>query len=1445
MINGAKTVEFLHEKSRIVAHNQDERNFHIFYELLAGLSVTEKEKYGLQTAEKYFYLNQGNCFEIDGKDDAEDFRFLIGAMQVLGFTNEEQDIIFRILASILHLGNVYFHRKQFRHGQEGVEIGSDAEIRWVSHLLQIPIEDIFKMLTVRTTETRNERVFTPLNIDQALDMRDAISKLLYVSLFKWLIHRINNIVYKSGARKLKIGILDMFGFENLKENSFEQLCINYANELMYSHYCRCVFRMEQSLYLKEKIDWQNVDFPDNSPVVNLISKKPIGILPLLEDESNFPKSTDSSFLEKCHYNHALNELYSRARMTAAEFGIKHFEGQVWYNVDGFLDKNRNILKSDAVEVLMTSKMPIINKIFHYARELTDTNRQVARNDGRFVTIKPRTPTVSARFQESLNQLFDTASQANSWFIRCIRPNNEREPMKFDDSVVHEQIKHSALLETLIVRKNGYPTRIKYAQFVSRYHSLLTSQLPRGTPSKEITRLILEKRFPQSNGFKFGFSKVFLKEMVETELDKERHEMIVKATIKLQAHARGFMTRRRYRYIKRSAVIIQSAYRGYRQRKAYQTLRKGMIELQATYRMRKQRKEYRKLRALKLKREAERIQREKSIIAAAKEAISKSTSSINKTSDDNRMGIHSLELGNELTSLFQEMENWKCIHSYNDIIKWVKAVIPLRYPHTLPYDIDHHSYAKFTNIYFRSHTWGAKREPIKAPFLQKSQESDFQESLYIFKLILRFMTDTKLSGKKEKLLADYIVQKGLSNINLRDEILCQLCNQTWKNESSDSCDRAWTLMAHCLSSFSPSPLLYKYLLKYVSDHAPNTFRPILQRLLLTCDHVEPLNCRAYPASLLEWKVLMKKCGMSLEVNMANGDSKYSQVDSWTTAEQITSEILKSSGFTNNLFGWTVDFEDNGDIYSLNGDSYVMDMVSQVELSPSFPASKNYFIGASCHNRSRNLLNPFHNAELMNKFNVDGITNHGYEPNGVKQDLFKSNVQRQLNHKMRSMSNDVLMRSDNEHSSSLLGLAVHSKLNERYLKNANSIATFSHLKEMDEEIESSNQALKLSEKSRLNQRYISNKQDPLTKKTSNDIRSNRKNLYTRKSDKQSSKLLNQRSMSMQELGLASSSLNIRYFSREQLNKTASLTGGSDNDSDSLNKVQSLMNFREENSSPNSELGPGQSPNKGFRPHKNMSGRPLPAEPANGDYRSAIHSGGHRKPTHMIRPSSHSSTASSSFESDSSSCLNDTESQLDIENKDNSANARYKKYSNKLSSGHMSKSQPYLNNRIYDRNKDTADYLSIKGSAMSDTSEAPSLASHVRNIRIPSHTSELDQYLDDLFSPVLDANLDDAMSDARSLAQSIKGGNDDEDLKLVNIDTSQVSCLLNSEQLSLALKGGVNEVEVSGHFNCTSDVLTRLLFLYSQTHHECQTWTDPTGKTMWILVCQPVTYNLTCPT
>ncbi|XP_047476292.1 unconventional myosin-XV-like [Penaeus chinensis] len=497
-------------------------------------------------------------------------------MQVLGFSTQEQDTIFRILAAVLHLGNVYFHRKQLRHGQEGVEIGSEAEIKWASHLLQIDAEGIKRALTTKITEVfpislgkeaRNERVFTPLNIDQALDARDAVAKALYSSLFSWLVRRINQIIHK-GSKKTHISILDIFGFEAFKENSFEQLCINYANEKLQYHFNKHIFKLEQQEYAKEKIEWQSIEFQDNQPLIDLVARKPVGILHLLDDESNFPKATDHSFLEKCHYNHALNELYSRPRMSSMEFGIKHYAGQVWYSVEGFLDKNRDTLRNDVVELLISSKLSMLSEMFLDVR-LCSESKTLTKANGRFVTMKPRTPTVSARFNDSLAHLMEGMAKCNPWFVRCIKPNNEKAPLKLDMLCVLEQLRYAGMLETIRIRQQGFPVRMRFLQFAERYRCLVPGQVPRGAPSKEICRVVLDRVSRGSRtAYQLGTTKIFLREALEQTLEEERYQRLSNAVVTLQRFVRGYLARRKFRSQRRSAVIVQAMVRMWLERRRY-------------------------------------------------------------------------------------------------------------------------------------------------------------------------------------------------------------------------------------------------------------------------------------------------------------------------------------------------------------------------------------------------------------------------------------------------------------------------------------------------------------------------------------------------------------------------------------------------------------------------------------------------------------------------------------------------------------------------------------------------------------------------------------------------------------------------------------------------------------------------------------------------------------
>ncbi|EFX88395.1 hypothetical protein DAPPUDRAFT_191611 [Daphnia pulex] len=955
-IAGAKITEYLLEKSRIVTHAADERNYHVFYELLKGLRPEEKERYGLTAADNYFYLNQGGHCESATKHDGQDFKTLLSAMQILGFNAEEQDVIFRILASVLHLGNVFFHRKALKHGQEGVEMGSDAEVRWVSHLLQLRTDGIVAALTTKTTEARNEKLHTPLNIDQALDARDAIAKALYSSLFGWLVNRVNSIVNK-GERSTSINILDIFGFEDFPENSFEQLCINYANENLQFYFNKHIFKLEQQEYAKERIEWQTITFTDNQPVISLIAKKPIGVLHLLDDESNFPKATDGSFLEKCHYNHALNELYFRPRMSSMEFGIKHYAGQVWYNADGFLDKNRDTLRPDVVDLLISSRIQMLSRMFQDMKKAHESSKMLNRGDGRFVTMKPRTATVAARFHDSLQALLESMSKCNPWFVRCLKPNREKLPMSFDLPVVLEQLRYTGMLETIRIRKNGYPVRMKFHHFIERYRCLLTRRERRNLarspnpPGPDICRIVLD-RHAQGDQFQLGTTKVFMREALEQQIERKRLDQMRDAAIKIQRAVRTYQLRKDFLTQRRSAVVIQAWVRRYQARKRFNTIRRGVILAQAQFRATRQRRLYKELREELQRREEERQQQQQPNPRAVANEMEREAKAM--------AGFNHLEIPAELAFIYSKLDDWQPIHSERNVVKVVGAVPSSERERELPDDLDHHAFTKFTSIYFKSHLWGSKRDPIQTPLLPKNSEADTADSLAIFKLILRFANGPKagsLNGnqaqwKRELALGNYIVHKGIVREQLRDEIYCQICNQTWRNEDPEAVARCWYLMANCLSAFPPSPVLYKYLLKYVSDHAYDGYRAICQQKLMQSYALEPPLARAYPPTVMEWKANRKCVNMALEARYPDGIHYGNCVESWSTAENVASLLMRARGLEGSeAEGWTVSMAQADEFFDLNGQDFVLDVVAELETPPAFPIHKGgHFLNSRNENES---------------------------------------------------------------------------------------------------------------------------------------------------------------------------------------------------------------------------------------------------------------------------------------------------------------------------------------------------------------------------------------------------------------------------------------------------------------------------------------------------------------
>ena len=860
----------------------------------------------------------------------------------------------------------------------------------------------FQTATVNGGDPRlgGETITTPLNIDQALDARDAIAKALYTSLFTWMVARLNKIcspsnkpgggrgkpgkAYKSSQHRNIISMVDLFGFEDFPDNSFEQLCINFANEALQAQFNRLVFKLEQAEYAREKVEWTPIPYSDNSAVVSMINKKPVGIFHLLDDESNFPKASDLSFLEKCHYNHALNELYSRPRMASTEFGIRHYAGQVWYSVEGFLEKNRDAVNYEVMGLMISSRDKMISKMFLDLRNLQEASKTTmvppgyhspasrATYGGHLVTMKPRAPTVAARFSDSLNQLLATLNSCpHPFYIRCLKPNGDKTPMKFDMPVVLEQLRYTGMLETIRIRKAGFPARMKYLQFVRRYRCLLHGRDPRGAPTKEVARVILDSMQPSLRARKesrrelyaLGAHKVFLRESLEKHLEAEREVIMAVEVVKIQRQVRGYLARKRYVAMKNNATTIQSAFRGYRVRREYSKLRRGMVQLQAQYRMRKQQNLYSEMKTelqrrseleadLRLKRAAEMenhvamtdiseevgggVGTDTDVETRKARGVSASPGLANR--NRSVASVNHLEVPAELAFVMSKLDKWCPINSEKNLSKVAGEVAsPSRKKERLrlPHDIDYYVFSKVANVYFKSHLWQMKREPIKTPFLSKSKESDYQESLAIFKLILRFMNDNNLGGMREKVLADYIVNKGLQNEKLRDEIFCQLANQTWKNENDENRERGWLLMASCLSAFPPSKMLYKYLLKYVSDHGHDGYKSLCQRKLLKAGKLDHHTSRQFPPTMLEWRANKKRVGMALEAKCADGFTRHAQVESMTTAEEFAGYILSDKGVPETS-GWTVCLDEGDASIELNGGDFVLDAIGEMELPPSFPA-----------------------------------------------------------------------------------------------------------------------------------------------------------------------------------------------------------------------------------------------------------------------------------------------------------------------------------------------------------------------------------------------------------------------------------------------------------------------------------------------------------------------------
>ena len=622
---------YLLEKSRVVFQSSEERNYHIFYQLCAASSLPEMSYLQLEHQDNFRYTSQGACPTIDGVDDLADFHETRRALSLLGFSEEQQADMFRILAGVLHLGNV----KIVDADHEGSNIAkTDPSLIAFCTLMGLDAatsESIRKWLCYRQIVSMKEVFTKPMTAAEASFARDALAKHIYSLLFQKIVTSINKSLASSSRHHRFIGVLDIYGFETFEWNSFEQFCINYANEKLQQQFNQHVFKLEQEEYVREKIQWTFIDFYDNQPCIDLI-EKPLGILDLLDEECRVPKGSDKGWVEKLFDKCKKYPQFSKPRLSNTAYIIVHFADRVQYESEGFVEKNRDTVLEEQVDNLRSSSNHFVQHLFLEEESILSARSPAAaaagsrsvvgtapRGGGHLLVpggagkqsstmTKQNRKTVGSQFRESLTLLMNTLNATTPHYVRCIKPNDSKESFAFDPHRAVQQLRACGVLETVRISAAGFPSRLTYDEFRIRYRVLFRSNQCQRSASKdmrvEICQAVLTSLITEEDKFKFGATKIFFRAGQVAYLEKKRTDklraagiliqrmirgwfyrkrflMLRRAAISGQCLGRGYLARRKAKLLRetRAAIIIQKRVRGFVKRRAYQRLRETVLGIQ--------------------------------------------------------------------------------------------------------------------------------------------------------------------------------------------------------------------------------------------------------------------------------------------------------------------------------------------------------------------------------------------------------------------------------------------------------------------------------------------------------------------------------------------------------------------------------------------------------------------------------------------------------------------------------------------------------------------------------------------------------------------------------------------------------------------------------------------------------------------------------------------------
>ncbi|XP_074040827.1 myosin heavy chain isoform X28 [Leptinotarsa decemlineata] len=558
---GADIETYLLEKARVISQQSLERSYHIFYQIMSGAVAGVKEKCLLSNdIYDYNYVSQGKV-TIPNVDDGEECALTDEAFDILGFTQEEKDNVYKITAAVMHMGCMKFKQ---RGREEQAEPDGTEEGERVGKLLGVDTAALYQAFVKPRIKVGNEFVTQGRNVNQVSYSVGAMSKAMFDRVFKFLVKKCNETLDTKQKRQHFIGVLDIAGFEIFDFNGFEQLCINFTNEKLQQFFNHHMFVLEQEEYQREGIEWAFIDFGmDLAACIELI-EKPMGILSILEEESMFPKATDKTFEEKLNTNHlGKSPNFQKPKppkpgQQAAHFTLGHYAGNVPYNITGWLEKNKDPLNDTVVDLFKKGSNKLLVEIFadHPGQSGGAAEKGRGKKGGGFATV-------SSAYKEQLNNLMTTLRSTQPHFVRCIIPNELKQPGVIDSHLVMHQLTCNGVLEGIRICRKGFPNRMVYPDFKLRYKILSASAIRDNMTPEKAAQVILDHINLDPEQYRLGKTKVFFRAGVLGQMEELRDERLGKIVTWMQSWVRGYLSRKEFKKLQEQRLALQVCQRNLR------------------------------------------------------------------------------------------------------------------------------------------------------------------------------------------------------------------------------------------------------------------------------------------------------------------------------------------------------------------------------------------------------------------------------------------------------------------------------------------------------------------------------------------------------------------------------------------------------------------------------------------------------------------------------------------------------------------------------------------------------------------------------------------------------------------------------------------------------------------------------------------------------------------